>query len=246
MLIRTEAIVLRSVNYGETSQIVTLFTRQMGTVAVMAKGARGPKSRFGSALQPMSHVQVVFYYKNSRDVHTLSECTHVTMFRRLWKELDRMSIGIRMVELVGILMRRPEPDEQAFDTLLEVLTRLDRAERHWLNLLPYFELQLTASLGFAPAIDADDVRQIGEAGGFIDLTDGNVSESKPGATSSPASRRAIRAIGVLVHAELDTVMRMNLDRSVYLEVVQLIESYLRYHVEDYRASRSKTVFDRIL
>ncbi len=246
MIVTTEAIVLRSINYGETSQIVTLYTRAMGTVAVIAKGARSPKSRFGSALQVMSHGQVVFYFKNSRNVHTLSESTHLTLFRRIYRELDRMAVGIPIIESIRVLMPHPEQDEFAFDVLLEVLTRLEEADDRWENLLPYFQLRLSAALGFAPALDREDIRRIGSAGGFLSLTDGNVSESKPAEPSAPASRKAIRAIGVLVLTELDTVMRMDLERYVAVEVVKLVEMYLRYHVEDFRPSRSKAVFDRIL
>jgi DNA repair protein RecO (recombination protein O) len=246
MIVRTEAIVLRSVNYGETSQIVTLYTQAMGTMAVIAKGARGQKSRFGSALQLMSHVQVVFYFKKSRNVHTLSESTHLTLFRKIYRELDRMAIGLQVIESIRVLMPHPEPDEFTFGMLLDVLKRLEEADNRWNNLLPYFQLRLSAALGFAPALDREDVRGIGSAGGFLSLTDGNVSESKPAESSAPASRKAIRAIGVLVHTELDTVMLMDLERPVLLEIVELVEMYLRYHVEDFRPSRSKAVFDRIL
>ena len=246
MIVRTEAIVLRSISYGETSQVVTLYTRSMGTVAVMAKGWRGPRSKFGSALQPMSHVQVVFYHKASRNVHTLSESSHITLFRKTSRELGRMAVGVRMIETMLILMPHPEPDEPAFDMLLDVLQRLDEVDHHWINLLPYLQLRLSGSLGFAPALDREDVRQIGSAGGFLVLTDGSISESKPAEPAAQASRRAIRALGVLVHADLDVVMRMDLDKPVSDEVVQLVETYLRYHVEDFRPSKSKAVFDRIL
>lgn len=246
MIVKTEAIVLRSVNYGETSQIVTLYTRTMGTVAVMAKGARSPKSRFGSALQPMSHAQVVFYFKNSRNVQTLSESTHLTLFRKIYRELDRMAIGVQIIESVRVLMPHPEPDEFAFDSLLDVLTRLEEADERWANLLPYFQLRLSVTLGFAPALDREDVRGIGSVGGFLSLTDGTVSEFKPTGPSAPASRTAIRAIGVIVHANLDTVMRMDIENAVLHEVVELVDLYLKYHVEDFRPSRSKVVFDRIL
>jgi DNA repair protein RecO (recombination protein O) len=246
MIVRTEAIVLRSVNYGETSQIVTLYTKALGTVAVMAKGARGPRSKFGSALQPMAHAQVVFYHKNSRDVHTLSEASHTTLFRKLYRELDRMEVGVRVIEVVRVLMSRPEPDSVTFDMLLDVLTRLENSNRHWTNLLPYCQLRLSASLGFAPIVDRDDVLNIGQAGGYVSLEDGNITESKPTQPSTPVSRKAIRAVGVMMHADLDTVMRMNLDPAVLNEVVELVETYLRYHVEDFWPSRSKLVFDRML
>lgn len=245
MIVRTEAIVLRSVKYGETSQIVTLFTRRLGTIAVMARGARGIKSKFGSSLRPMSHVQVVFYHKPSRDVHTLSESTHLTLFKRLYEEMNRMATGVRIVETVGTLFPRPETDETAFDTALSTLLVLEESDQNWANLLPYFQLQLCASLGFAPMVDPEAVRQIGSQGGFLSLEDGSISATKPDGPSVPASRRVMRAVGVLVHAGRDNTLRMSLDGTTYRELVDTIESYVRYHVEDFRPSRSQAVFDMI-
>ena len=237
---------LRGVKYGETSQIVTLFTRRMGTVAVMARGARGAKSRFGSSLQPLSHVQVVFYFKPARDVHTLSESSHISLFSRTSRDLERMATAVRIVETVASLYPRPEPDERMFDILLEILTRLNQAEDRWKNLLPFFQLQISASLGFSPMVDREDVRSVDSAGGYFSLIDGSISRRKPSSPSVSATRSTLRAVGILVHADLDTIMQMNLDKPVLDEVIDLVESYLRYHVEDFRPSRSKTVYDRIL
>jgi DNA repair protein RecO (recombination protein O) len=245
MIVRTEAIVLRTVKYGETSLIVTLFTKRLGTIAVMAKGARGAKSKFGSSLRPMSHVQAVFYHKPSRDVHTLSECTTLTVFKRLYAELNRMAAGVRIVETISTLFPRPEVDEAVFDAALAALLDLEESNQNWANLLPYFQLQMCASLGFAPMVDPEAVRQIGSSGGFLSLEDGSISQTKPLGPSTPASRRAIRALGVLVHAGRENSLRMSLDIQSYRELVEMIESYVRYHVEDFRPSRSKVVFDRL-
>lgn len=68
MIIRTDAVVLRGMDYGETSRILTLFTRRHGIIGAIAKGVRRPGSRFGSTLQPLSVIQAVYYYKAERDL----------------------------------------------------------------------------------------------------------------------------------------------------------------------------------
>lgn len=245
MIVRTEAIALRSVDYSETSQIVTLYTRRLGTVAVMARGARGAKSRFGSSLQPMSHLQAVFYHKPSREVHSLSEATHLSVFRHIRREIDRLSLGLRIVETVSTMMPHPEANDEAFDVILGVLQRLDSESGYWENLLPYFELQVSAFMGFAPLLDKQQIERITSSGGFIRLDDGGAMASKPHSPAVPASRQAIRALGVMLHADVDTVMRMNVPEKVLDEVVTLVETYLNYHVADFRPSRSKRVFENM-
>ena len=245
MIVRTEAIVLKSVNYGETSQVVTLFTRASGTVAVMAKGARSPRSKFGSALQVLSHIQVVYYFKPTREVHTLSEASHVTRFPDIYRDFDRMSIAARIVEGLGTLFRRPEPDASLFDAILGVLDRLNSSDGHWQNLLPYVQLRMCASLGFMPMMSKDEIKSLSSAGGFLRLDDGGIEELKPTSAAVPISRRAARSLGVLIFADLNTALQMKVDDKAGREVLDVLESYMRYQIEDFRPSKSQSVYKQL-
>lgn len=248
MIVRTEAIVLRSIDYGETSQIVTLFTRQKGKLAVMAKGARRPSSRFGSTLQPMSYTQVVFYYKGSRSVQTLSESSHVQPFNGIARSLEGLSYGMRIVELVYALLQDEEQNPMVFNLVIEVLDRLNRSAARLENLLHFFQLRLATILGFAPHIDRDDVDRISQGGGVLALETGAVL---PAAAGDPTnvrrgSRTALRAFAVFARADLDTVMRMRLDARTHVDLSRLIEDFLRYHVEDAYPTRGTRIVGQIL
>lgn len=248
MIVRTEAIVLRSVDYGETSQIVTLFTRQKGKLAVMAKGARRTSSRFGSSLQPMSYTQAVFYYKGSRGVQTLSESSHVRPFHGIMRSLEGLSYGLRMVELVNALLQDEEQNPHVFDLLVEILDRLNRTGSRLENLFHFFQLRLASILGFAPNFDRDAVDRVPPSGGVIALETGSIHPTHPGAAAgvSRASRRALRAFAVLARADLETVMRMRIDERTLAEVSRLIEDFLRYHVEDAYPVRSSRIVGQML
>ena len=247
MIIRTEAIVLRAMEYRETSQIVTLFTREKGKMAVLAKGARLLKSRFGSSLQPMSYTQVVFYHKPTRGLQTLSESAHVLPFHHISQDLEKISIGLRIVELVYALMEEDEQNPQVFNLLVEVLRRLDQAETHAVNLLPYFQMRLGSVLGFAPDIDRDMVEQVPDEGGVLSLDTGAIllPHATPRAARR-ATRTALRAFAILARADLDAVMRMRLDDEVRREVRALVESFLRYHFEDAYPARSDKIIGQLL
>ncbi len=247
MIIRTEAIVLRAMKYRETSQIVTLFTREKGKMAVLAKGARLLKSRFGSSLQPMSYTQVVFYHKPTRGLQTLSESTHVQFFHGISRNLEKISIGLRIVELIYALIPEEEQQPQVFNLLVEVLGRLDEAEAHAINLLPYFQMRLGTVLGFAPNIDRDMVEHLPDEGGVLALDTGAIllPDATPRAARR-AARTALRAFAILARADLETVMRMRLDTETRREVNALIEDFLRYHVEDAYPSRSDKIIGQLL
>ena len=248
MIFRTDAVVLRSIDYGETSEIVTLFTRERGKVAVMAKGSRRSGSRFGSSLQPMSYIQTVFYHKPSRNVQTLTESSHVRSFHGITRNLRALSHGLRVVELVNALMQEEEQNPLVFDLLVDSLDRLNRTPVHTENVLFYFQLHFASTLGFAPDIERGMLNEVNAQGGFLSLDSGSISAGtdSPGGALRKASRSALRAFAVCARADLDTVMRMRLDTPVQSELARLIEDYLRHHVEDAYPTRSNRVVGEIL
>lgn len=246
MIIRTEAIVLRSMKYGETSRIVTLFTREKGKLTVIAKGARLSKSRFGATLLPMSYTQVVFYYKATRGLQTLSQSSHVQPLHAIGKDLEKIASGLRMMELVNALMQEEEQNPQVFNLLVQMLQTLDAAGSRAANVLLYFQIRLSVILGFAPDIDKQTVQQLPEAGGLLDLDTGAVLLPDETTTAGRhASRTALRAYAIIARAGLDAVMRMHMEPAVQGEVSQLIEDYLRYHVEDAYPTRSDNVLEQL-
>lgn len=246
-IIRTEAIVLRSINYGETSQIITLFTREKGKITVMAKGARRPKSSFGSTLQPMAYTQVVFYYKPTRDMQTLSESAHVEPFHALGRDLEKIGIGLRVVELVYALLEAEDAQPEVFALLLQVLRRLNETSSRIANVWPYFQLRLARALGVAPSVDREAVERLSDEGGVLALERGSIHPPKTQLEAGRrASRSALRAFAVLARAHLDDVMRMELDPDLHQEVKTLVEDYMRYQFGSAYPTKGRDVIDRLM
>ncbi|MEM1270434.1 MAG: DNA repair protein RecO [Bacteroidota bacterium] len=241
MIVRTEALVLRSMDYGETSRIVTLYTRSHGKLAVLAKGARRPKSKFGSSLQPMSYVQVVFYYKATRDLQTLSESSHVTPFPDITRDLTKISVGLRIVELMGALMQDQEANRQAFNVLLQVLAALNDAPARAENLLPYFQLRMAAELGFAPAFERGDVQALEDRGGLLTLEEGYILPPDTLADGIRSSRSVLRAFAICARATMDVVLRMETTPDLRRSLLVLTDAYLRYHVDGLPPLRAEQV-----
>jgi DNA repair protein RecO (recombination protein O) len=246
MIIRTEAVVLRSIDYGETSQIVTLFTRDRGRLAVMAKGARRTKSSFGSSLQPMAYTQVVFYYRETRGLQTLSESAYLEPHLGLRRSLHKITLGLRLVEFVYALTEEEDAQPSLFNLLVEALRTLDAAPERAANVLPYFQLRLAGVLGFAPAFDKGDVEALPQQGGVLALGSGRLYPAGGSHDEAPeagrrASRADLRAFAVFARAALADVMRMRISTTRRHAVQALADDYLRYHVQDAFPDRSAKV-----
>ena len=79
---KTEGVILCSILKGEMSKILTVYTRDFGKLALIAKGAEGPKSKFGGILEHLSHLAIVFYMKESPKMQLLSQGDLLCLSRR--------------------------------------------------------------------------------------------------------------------------------------------------------------------
>ncbi len=236
---------LRSLDYSESSTIATLFTETRGKIAVLAKGARRPKSKFGATLQPMTHAQVVFYYKPTRSLQMLSESSHIAPYRTLRRSLTPITIGLRMVELADALLGDESRQPAAYELLVRVLRRLDDAPPRRVLLWPFFQIRLAAALGIAPAIQRDRVEAVDEEG-WLSLSDGGVYPlSASPSTTRKASRAALRAYAIVARAPLDTVLRMECRPAVRQELQALVDAYLRYHFDTQIPDRCRRVLAQL-
>lgn len=149
MICTSEAIVLHSRRFGDTSRIVVLYTRDAGKLSVVAKGVRTPKSAFGSALEPLSHSRVTYYHRKNRDLHTASAAEVATTRHRLHGSYDHLSTGLSMCETVLRTQADEEPHEQVFDLLRNALETLECEDDNCYRIGLTMRLGLAELMGFA-------------------------------------------------------------------------------------------------
>ena len=154
MIVSSDAIVLKAIKYGETSRIVTFYTKQHGKVTAIAKGARGPKSKFSpAALQPMSISYITFYMKESRDIQILSNADLVMQCTGTIDSAEKLGPGLAVIETMSAVLQGEERHVPMFDALQSALLQLNAAEKNPLSVYFRFLLELSAVLGFG--IDFD-------------------------------------------------------------------------------------------
>ena len=125
----------------------------MGRIGAIVKGIRKREGKFGSALEPMSWVQLVVYVKESREVQTVAQCDLLQSFHHISGDLDKISIGLALVEIVNTIAHEQEQNIPLFDLLKNSLVYLEEAETNISWVLFYFELKLAELLGFNPVFN---------------------------------------------------------------------------------------------
>ncbi|MEM7473450.1 MAG: DNA repair protein RecO [Planctomycetota bacterium] len=148
-----EAIVLRVYPWSETSCIATLFTREHGKIAALAKGARRPKSPFEAALDLLSICRVVFISKSSDSLDILTEAKLQRRFRMGSQDLLRLYCGYYVAELLDRFTEKGDKHSLLFDLAQDTLDRLEQEEFEPRALVLRFELQMLRCLGHLPSWD---------------------------------------------------------------------------------------------
>lgn len=245
MITRTEAIVLKRMNYGEASQIITLFTRKMGKISVLAKGARRSKSKFGATLQPLSYIQVVFYHKPTRDLQLLSETAFLLPLPHIQREVPKVQLGMEIVELTQSITEAEAPNFQLFTLLLEALASLNDVSRHHENILFYFQLRLATLFGYTPNIQKPSIQALEEAGGWLHIESGSVFFKNPPEGCLKASRATLRAFAIFARADLETILRLQLSPVQIHELRTLTDTYLHHHFETFKRLKTREVFGQM-
>jgi DNA repair protein RecO (recombination protein O) len=121
---QTESIVLRSFDIGEQDKIIIFFAKDVGIFKGVAKGARKFGNRFGSSLEPMSHVNVFYYEKENRELVTVSNCDLIESFFDIQNDLDTSFTLSYFAELIEEFFPLRSKDDTLFRLLLTSLQSL--------------------------------------------------------------------------------------------------------------------------
>ena len=152
--LKTQAIVLRSLRYGEADRILHLYTRDRGRVSAMAKGVRRTKTRFGGRLEPFFRLDLVLYEGRS-ELMTVTSAETVAAHARLRENARALDAAARACDAVARLFETGESHPEVFHLLGNELALLDAdvAQATLANQLA-FRAKLLLAAGLAPQLAA--------------------------------------------------------------------------------------------
>jgi DNA repair protein RecO (recombination protein O) len=121
---KTEAVVLRSIRYGEADRVLHLFTLERGRIGAIAKGARKTTSRFGGRLEPFSHVELLLH-EGRGELHTVTGADLLRAHDESRTDAYRMAVGHIGLEAMLRLFLEGDENRRAFHGLTRFLDLLD-------------------------------------------------------------------------------------------------------------------------
>jgi DNA repair protein RecO (recombination protein O) len=147
---RVDAVVLRHSNYGEADRLLTLYTRQLGKMRVIAKGARKIASRKAGHIEPFTHVKMQL--AKGRDMFLLTQADTVDAYLPLREDLILTSQASYVMELLDRFTYENDTENAStFRLLTDTLARLASKADAWL-VIRYYEMRLLDYMGFRPQL----------------------------------------------------------------------------------------------
>jgi DNA repair protein RecO (recombination protein O) len=156
-VLETEALVLRTYNFGEADKIVVCLTQTAGLIRGVAKGCRKLKSRFGAALEPFTLTRITYYQKENQELVSLNQAEIVTSHFDLSSNAETLAGLAYMGDLVIEFSPPYEANEKLFRMVKACLDAIAQSQPDLQTILRYFEVWLLKLEGYLP-----DVRRCGE------------------------------------------------------------------------------------
>jgi DNA repair protein RecO (recombination protein O) len=237
-LTRTEAVILKSTDYSETSRIYRLYTFSYGIQSLIAKGVKRPGHKTPGVLEIMNHVEVVYYKKRNRNLYTLSQATPIETFSGLSSDIHRFYRASAITELILRLSAEEEANEALFHLLVRSLRSFSKrpiatlAERMF-----SFIWGILSLLGYAPQLESCvscGVSADAEASAIFSVKEGGiVCDRCEAAGPDETYRLPSRVKQVMSPHDVGNIVGLSAEEEDLL--MRLTENYINFHLQDRRS-----------
>ncbi|MBV8462579.1 MAG: DNA repair protein RecO [Acidimicrobiales bacterium] len=150
-LFRDRGMVLRTIRLGEADRIVTLMTERHGKVRAVAKGVRRTRSKFGSRLEPLSHVALLGW-QGRGDLDIVNQVEVIEANRVVREDLDRVTVALSMLEVVDQVGQERHANPRLYEMVVGAVAAL--AVHNSPMVAPAFFLKVLALEGTAPHLES--------------------------------------------------------------------------------------------
>ncbi|MGE5457863.1 MAG: DNA repair protein RecO [Methanococcaceae archaeon] len=242
-IVKTEAIVLSKMNYGESSKIAVFYTYDSGKLTGIIKGARSAKSSFGLKIDPLNQLQLVLYKKHNREMQLITQAELVNSYHRIKEDFDSIKYATAVLELINVLTIEEEINHRIFKGLVRILSLFEQAAEPPPILLIRFILFLLTEIGYH--IQFDNCAQCHKP---INETDKFSFSFEHGILCNDCSEGFSNSF--IISKELFILIKglSNKNNTIIVgshgadNAINFLEKFIKYHVPDFKGIKSIHLF----
>ena len=253
MLVKTEAIVLHSLKYGETRLIVDLFTREAGRLSCVVSLPKTPKGRLKKQyFQPMTLLEVEMDLRQRLQLQKLIDARLLSAYASIPFSPEKLALSLFIAEFLYYALRSEQQNELLFAYLVDAMQWLDLAEKGYANFHLTFLMRMSRFLGFYPNLSLTpnpSPRGEGNFNGegsdmFFDLREGRFC------TFAPTHRDFLqpddsRRIHTLMRMDFPTMHLYRLNHEDRNRIVDVLLHYYQLHIPQFPELKSLSVLQEL-
>lgn len=244
MIQKTKGVVLRSVKYGETSLIVTIFTELFGVQSYLVNGVR-QASKKGSAkatfFQPASILELVAYHNDFNKLQRLREYKWDFLYQHVLSDVRKNAVAMFMVELLAKCLKQPEPNPDLYYFVEDALHHLDSANEAVTGNFPlFFALHLAVFFGFRVSDEYSEEKH------YLDLQEGQFTSQQPQHQFYLLDREAAAVSDILKIMQPQELEEVFLNQEMRRRITHAIEQYYAFHIPEFGTLRTLPVLREVM
>ena len=242
MIYATKGIVLRTIKYGETSVIASIFTELFGIQSYIVNGVRTQsKTSKAHFFQPSSILEMQVYHNELKNLQRIKDLRWSYLYKNILSNVTKNSVALYMVELLHKSLKQPEANADLFHFCEDAFMQLDIAENEVTANFPiYFAIQLAHFFGLKIEDNYSAKRN------YFNISEGNFANNSltnDNFLETDISYYFSQLLKVLQPAELKEI---KLNKSIRTTILSALENYYIFHISEFSALKTLPVLHELL
>jgi DNA repair protein RecO (recombination protein O) len=243
-LYKTKGIVLKTVKYGETSLIATLYTELFGVQSYIVNGVR-TSSRKGPGkaglFQPAAILDLLVYHNELKNLQRIRELNWAVLYQHIFFDVLKNAVALFMVELLQKCLKQPEPNPELFYFIEDSFLHLDASEGRVLANFPlFFILHLAGFFGFGIQDTYAEKKAI------LDLLEGRFVSEPPHHAQVLEGALSYHTAQLLRVRRPEELQELPLNQDTRRALLHAYQSFYALQVPDFGEMRTLTVLQTVL
>lgn len=156
MIVSTEAIVLKSQKFSDSSKIIKAYSKDYGKVSLLARGAYKQKSKFGGALETFNCIYITFFKKSGKDLFLLQNAELITSMNKIVNDLEKLSIALLLSESILQTQEDGNENQELYKIIESAMQLLKGTIADTFLIFLHFIISLSNELGFSPNFSLEE------------------------------------------------------------------------------------------
>lgn len=230
-MIKTEAIVLSSIQYGETGKILKCYTQKTGIQSFFVKGTHSKKQKISALFHPLTQIEVVYKENKNKSLNHFSEVRQSRHYINLHSQAEKTCIALFLAEILHSVLKEEEYNPKLYEFLQNSFLKFDENKNSFADFHLWFLLNLTVYLGFYPNIDFDSK--------YFDLVEGISTDANPGHffVDGDELKSWEKLIQLDFFQQTENLFNQNQRKSL----INILLKYYELHISDFRPPKSLEV-----